>query len=122
MMSDNILEIQGLKTHFFTKEGVVKAVDGIDLYVGKNEAIGIVGESGCGKTQTALSILRIIPIPGKIVEGKVFLHGKNLVQLSDKEMQQIRGKDISITFQDPMTFLNPVIKIKEQKLLNLLKR
>jgi len=93
---------------------VVRAIDGVDLYVNKNEAIGLVGESGCGKTQTAFSILRIVPIPGKIVDGEVILNGIDLLKLSEKEMQNIRGKDISITFQDPMTFLNPVIKIKNQ--------
>ena len=113
-MSEHILEVKGLKTHFFTKEGVVRAIDGIDLYIDKNEAVGLVGESGCGKTQTAFSILRVVPNPGKILDGEVLLNGKDLLQISEKEMQTIRGKDISITFQDPMTFLNPVIKIKNQ--------
>lgn len=113
-MSEHILEVKNLTTHFFTKEGVVRAIDGVDLYVNKNEAVGLVGESGCGKTQTAFSILRIVPIPGKIIDGEVLLKRTDLLKLSEKEMQNIRGKDISITFQDPMTFLNPVIKIKNQ--------
>jgi oligopeptide/dipeptide ABC transporter ATP-binding protein len=113
-MSENILTVKNLTTHFFTKEGVVRAVDGVNLHIDKNEAVGLVGESGCGKTQTAFSILRIVPIPGKIIDGEILLNGKNLLKLSENEMQSIRGKDISITFQDPMTFLNPVIKIKNQ--------
>jgi len=113
-MLEHVLEVKNLTTHFFTKEGVVRAIDGVDLYIDKNEAVGLVGESGCGKTQTAFSILRIVPIPGKILDGEVLLNGEDLLSISEKEMQIIRGKDISITFQDPMTFLNPVIKIKNQ--------
>lgn len=113
-MSEHVLEVKNLTTHFFTKKGEVRAIDGIDLHIDKNEAIALVGESGCGKTQTAFSILRIVPIPGKILGGEVLLFGKDLLKTSEKDMQNIRGKDISITFQDPMTFLNPVIKIKDQ--------
>jgi len=113
-MLEHVLEVKNLTTHFFTKEGVVRAIDGVDLYIDKNEAVGLVGESGCGKTQTAFSILRVVPIPGKILDGEVILNGEDLLSISEKEMQTIRGKTISITFQDPMTFLNPVIKIKNQ--------
>lgn len=113
-MSEKLLEVTGLTTHFFTRDGVVRAVDGVDFYLEPNESVALVGESGCGKTQTAFSVLRIIPIPGKIIGGKVLFKGTDLLQLSEKEMQQIRGGDIAITFQDPTTFLNPVMKIKDQ--------
>jgi oligopeptide/dipeptide ABC transporter ATP-binding protein len=113
-MSEKVLDVKGLITHFFTREGVVRAVDGVDLHIQPNEAVGLVGESGCGKTQTAFSVLRIIPIPGKILAGNVLFKGTDLLKLSEKEMQNIRGGDISITFQDPMTFLNPVMKVKDQ--------
>jgi oligopeptide/dipeptide ABC transporter ATP-binding protein len=113
-MSEKLLEVTGLTTHFFTRDGVVRAVDGVDFYLQPNESVALVGESGCGKTQTAFSVLRIIPIPGKIIGGKVLFKGTDLLQLSEKEMQDIRGGDISITFQDPTTFLNPVMKIKDQ--------
>ena len=113
-MSEHVLQVKNLTTHFFTKEGVVRAIDGLDLHIDKNEAIALVGESGCGKTQTAFSILRIVPIPGRILDGEVLLFGKDLLKTPEEDMQNIRGKEISITFQDPMTFLNPVIKIKDQ--------
>jgi oligopeptide/dipeptide ABC transporter ATP-binding protein len=113
-MSEKLLEVTGLTTHFFTRDGVVRAVDGVDFYLEPNESVALVGESGCGKTQTAFSVLRIIPIPGKIIGGKVLFKGTDLLQLSEKEMQEIRGGDIAITFQDPTTFLNPVMKIKDQ--------
>jgi len=113
-MPHHVLEVKNLTTHFFTREGEVKAIDDVDLYIDKYEAVGLVGESGCGKTQTAFSILGIVPIPGRILNGEVLLYGKDLLKLPEPEMQKIRGRDISITFQDPMTFLNPVIKIKDQ--------
>lgn len=114
MAAEHLLEIKNLKTYFFTRDGAVKAVDGVNIHIDKNEAVGLVGESGCGKTQTSFSILRIVPLPGKIVEGEILLNGKDLLKMSESEMQDIRGKDIAITFQDPMTFLNPVMKIKDQ--------
>jgi peptide/nickel transport system ATP-binding protein len=114
-MSERLLEIKGLKTHFFTEEGVVRAVDGIDLHIDKGETLGVVGESGCGKTVTALSILRLIPMPpGKIVEGQMLYEGRDLVTLPPGQMRRIRGKEISMVFQEPMTSLNPVFTIGEQ--------
>ncbi|WP_144554992.1 ABC transporter ATP-binding protein [Bacillus sp. X1(2014)] len=110
-----ILEVKGLKTHFFTKHGVSKAVDGIDFTLRKGETLGIVGESGCGKSMTSLSILRLIPSPpGKIAGGQVLYKGKDLVTLSEDEMRKIRGNEISMIFQEPMTSLNPVIPVGEQ--------
>ncbi len=118
MMSEKnnpILEVKGLKTHFFTKHGVSKAVDGIDFTLRKGETLGIVGESGCGKSMTSLSILRLIPSPpGKIAGGQVLYKGKDLVTLSEDEMRKIRGNEISMIFQEPMTSLNPVIPVGEQ--------
>ena len=110
-----LLNIQNLNTHFFTEDGIAKAVDGLDLVVSTGETLGIVGESGCGKSMTALSILRLVPDPpGRIVAGKIFFDGVNLLQLSDLEMRKIRGNEISMIFQDPMTSLNPVFTIGDQ--------
>jgi peptide/nickel transport system ATP-binding protein len=114
-MAERLLEIKGLKTHFFTEEGVIRAVDGINLYIDKGETLGVVGESGCGKTVTALSIMKLIAIPpGKIVEGQVLYEGRDLVSLPPAQMRKIRGKEISMVFQEPMTSLNPVFTIGEQ--------
>ncbi len=110
-----LLEIEGLKTQFFTSAGTVKAVDGITYTVDQGETVAIVGESGCGKSVSALSILRLIPWPpGKIVGGHINFDGKDLLALSEEEMRQLRGKDISMVFQEPMTSLNPVLSINEQ--------
>jgi oligopeptide/dipeptide ABC transporter ATP-binding protein len=109
-----ILEIDGLKTHFFTRDGVVKAVDGVSYDLHKGETLGVVGESGCGKSMTALSILRLIAKPGKIVEGHIRLEGKDLTEVTEEEMRTIRGNDISMIFQEPMTSLNPVLTIGRQ--------
>src|SRR5436309_2412547 len=114
-MVERLLEVKGLKTYFFTDEGVVRAVDGIDLYINKGETLGIVGESGSGKTVTALSIMRLIPTPpGRIVEGVITYNGKNLIELPPAQMRKIRGKEISMVFQEPMTSLNPVYTVGEQ--------
>lgn len=116
-MNENqpILEVKGLKTHFSTKRGVSKAVDGIDFTLHKGETLGVVGESGCGKSMTSLSILRLIPSPpGKIAGGSILFKGKDLVQLSENEMRKVRGNEISMIFQEPMTSLNPVITVGEQ--------
>ena len=114
-MAERLLEVKGLKTHFFTDEGVVRAVDGIDLYINKGETLGIVGESGSGKSVTALSIMRLIPTPpGRIVEGTINYNGKNLLELPPPQMRKIRGKEISMIFQEPMTSLNPVFTVGEQ--------
>jgi peptide/nickel transport system ATP-binding protein len=114
-MAERLLEIKGLKTHFFTEEGVIRAVDGIDLYIDKGETLGVVGESGCGKTVTALSIMKLIAMPpGKIVAGQMLYGGRDLVTLPPAQMRKIRGKEISMVFQEPMTSLNPVFTIGEQ--------
>jgi peptide/nickel transport system ATP-binding protein len=114
-MADRLLELKGLKTHFFTDEGVVRAVDGVDLYIDKGETLGVVGESGCGKTVTALSIMKLIPMPpGRIVEGQMLYEGRDLVTLPPSQMRKVRGKEISMVFQEPMTSLNPVFTIGEQ--------
>lgn len=114
-MKESLLEVRGLKTYFFTDEGTVKAVDGVDLYINKGETLGVVGESGCGKSVTALSVMKLIPQPpGKIVEGKIIWDGVNLLALSPPQMRKIRGKDISMIFQEPMTSLNPVFTVGEQ--------
>ena len=106
------LEVEGLQTYFFTRQGIVKAVDGVSFSLNKGETLGIVGESGCGKSITALSIMRLVPEPpGRIIGGKVNLDGKDLLELSEKEMRSIRGNDISMIFQEPMTSLNPVLTI-----------
>lgn len=109
-----LLKVSGLRTHFHTEEGVVKAVDGVDFYVHSGEILGLVGESGCGKSVTALSILRLIRKPGRIVEGEIEFEGRDLLDLSTAEMNDLRGNRISIIFQQPQTSLNPVLIIGNQ--------
>ncbi len=114
-MSEALLKVSGLKTHFHTPEGTVRAVDGVDLELAAGEVLGLVGESGCGKSVTALSILRLIPEPpGEIVSGTVLLQNKDLLALRRSEMRGIRGNRISMIFQEPMTSLNPVFRIGDQ--------
>jgi peptide/nickel transport system ATP-binding protein len=114
-MAERLLDVKNLKTYFFTDEGVVRAVDGVDLYIEKGETLGVVGESGCGKSVTALSIMKLIPQPpGRIVEGEISYDGTNLVTLAPNRMRKIRGKEISMIFQEPMTSLNPVFTCGEQ--------
>jgi peptide/nickel transport system ATP-binding protein len=114
-MADRLLDVKNLKTYFFTDEGVVRAVDGVDLYIDQGETLGIVGESGCGKSVTALSIMRLIPQPpGKIVEGQILYNGLDLVTIPANKLRKIRGKEISMVFQEPMTSLNPVFTCGEQ--------
>ena len=113
-MSEKILEIKNLKTHFFTGKSPVKSVDGVNLAVDRGQTLGIVGESGSGKSVTSLSIMRLISHPGKIVDGEIVFEGKNLLKLSEKEMRAIRGNEISMIFQDPMTALNPVFTVGDQ--------
>ena len=114
-MNDNILEIKDLAIHFFTEDGDVAAVNGIDLALRHGDTLGLVGETGAGKTTTAKGILRLIPSPpGKIVSGKVLFDGENLLEKTEKEMQKIRGGKISMIFQDPMTALNPVLRVDDQ--------
>jgi len=108
------LNIQGLKTYFYTEAGVVKAVDGISFNIIKGETVGLVGESGSGKTVTALSVLRIVPRPGRIVEGKIEYNGQNLLEKSEDEMRKLRGDELAIIFQDPTSSLNPVYTVESQ--------
>jgi peptide/nickel transport system ATP-binding protein len=114
-MAESMLKIQDLKTHFHGDDGVVKAVDGVTITVGKGETVGVVGESGCGKSVTSLSVMRLLhDTPGEIMDGTIEFDGKNLLELSEKEMRMIRGNDIAMIFQEPMTSLNPVYKIGKQ--------
>jgi oligopeptide transport system ATP-binding protein len=106
-----LLEVRDLRTQFFTPEGVVKAVDGVSFDLHAGETLGIVGESGCGKSVTALSIMRLIPKPGRVVGGEVLYEGRDLTKLSDAQMQEVRGESIAMIFQDPMTSLNPVFRV-----------
>jgi peptide/nickel transport system ATP-binding protein len=110
----DLLDIQGLTTHFFTRSGVIKAVDNLSIKLAKGRVLGLVGESGCGKTVTALSILNLVPPPGKIVSGKILFEGRDLLSLDPAEMRAIRGAKISMIFQEPMTALNPVFTVGDQ--------
>jgi len=111
----NALDIYGLKTYFFTRKGVVKAVDGVDLSIHEGDTLGLVGESGCGKSMTALSIMRLVPEPvGRIVEGSILFDGIDLAKATEADMRKIRGNRISMVFQEPMTSLNPVFKVGDQ--------
>src|SRR5256712_13277936 len=110
----HLLEVRDLRTHFPTRAGLVRAVDGVSFYLDGGELLGLVGESGCGKSITAFSVRRLSAPPGKIVGGEISFDGRNLLKLSDAEMRQIRGDDIAMIFQDPMTSLNPVFTVGEQ--------
>ncbi len=110
----HLLEVKNLQTHFPTRAGLVRAVEGVSLHIDRGELLGLVGESGCGKSITALSIMRLIAPPGKIVGGEIIFDDRNLLKLSEREMRQIRGDDIAMIFQDPMTSLNPVFTVGEQ--------
>lgn len=109
-----LLKVTGLSTHFPSAEGTVKAVDNLDLALSAGEALAIVGESGCGKSMTALSLLRLVPSPGVITAGEIVLEGRNLLLLPEQEMRRVRGNIVSIIFQEPMTSLNPVFRIGDQ--------
>jgi len=111
---ETILEVSGLKTYFYTESGIVKAVDGVDFDVRRGEVLGLVGESGCGKSVTSFSIMRLVGIPGKILDGTVVFDGQNLLDLSETEMTHIRGNRISMIFQQPTSCLNPVFKVGDQ--------
>jgi oligopeptide/dipeptide ABC transporter ATP-binding protein len=114
-MPETLLEINNLKTHFYTRNGVIKAVDGVSLDIPKGKTLAIVGESGCGKSTVALSIMRLIQDPpGKITDGKITFSETNLLDITEGQMRRIRGGDISMVFQEPMTALNPVLSIGEQ--------
>jgi peptide/nickel transport system ATP-binding protein len=112
--TDNILEVRNLRTYFFTEDGVVHAVDGVDLTVKRGETLGVVGESGCGKSVTFMSVMRLIGMPGRIVEGEIRFNGQSLFDLPESEMVQIRGNKISMIFQQPISSLNPVFKVGDQ--------
>src|SRR5713226_7169354 len=112
---DELLRVEDLRTYFYTRRGVVKAVDGVSFSVAPGETLGIVGESGSGKTMTSLSVLRLVPQPGgRIVSGKILFDGVDLLQLSEAEMREYRGSKISMILQDPMASLNPVFTVGEQ--------
>ena len=110
----SLLDIKNLTIHFQTEEGDVCAVNGIDLSVEPGKTLGLVGETGAGKTTTALGILRLVPEPGKVLSGTIEYKGKDIMQMSEKEVQDIRGNEISMIFQDPMTALNPVMTVGDQ--------
>src|SRR4026207_1530622 len=110
----HLLEVRNLQTQFPTRSGLVRAVDGVSFYLDRGELLGLVGESGCGKSMTALSIMRLIAPPGKVVGGEVLFDGKDLLKLSDAQMREMRGDDIAMIFQDAMTSLNPVFTVGEQ--------
>jgi oligopeptide transport system ATP-binding protein len=110
-MTAPVLQVKDLKTQFFTDDGVVQAVDGVSFDLHPGETLGIVGESGCGKSVTALSILRLIQKPGRIVTGQILFKGEDIVTMSEEEVREIRGKDIAMIFQDPLSSLNPVLKV-----------
>ncbi len=112
--SKPLLEVRNLKTYFFTEDGVVKAVDGVDFTVGRGEVLGLVGESGCGKSVTSLSIMRLVGPPGKIVEGEIIFEDKDLLKISEAEMVHMRGNRMSMIFQQPQSSLNPVYKVADQ--------
>ena len=110
-----LLEVKNLSTQFFTQDGIVRAVDDVSFYVMPGETLGVVGESGCGKSVTGLSIMRLIPSPpGKIVQGDIVFNGNDILQMSDDDIRKIRGHEIAMIFQDPMTSLNPVLTINRQ--------
>ena len=112
--NNNVLEIRGLNSYFFTEKGVVPAVDGLDLDIPKGKIIGLVGESGCGKSMTAKSIMGLLKYPGRVAGGSIRFVDQDLTRLSDKELRKICGNDISMIFQEPMTSLNPVLKVGRQ--------
>lgn len=121
MENNNILEIKNMHTYFFTDNGTVKSVDGVDIELKKGSTLGIVGESGSGKSVTALSLMGLLMgTTGKVVEGEIFFEGKDILKCSDEERRAMRGRDISMIFQEPMTSLNPVMKIGDQIMENIL--
>ncbi len=113
-MSDSILSVDKLETTFFTKAGAIKAVDGVSFHINRAETLGIVGESGCGKSVTSFSILGLLSYPGRVTGGRILFKGQDLAKLSNDEMRKVRGKKIAMIFQEPMTALNPVLKVGYQ--------
>lgn len=119
-MAEELLRIENLKVYYYTRHGVVRAVEDVNFSMKRAETVGVVGESGCGKSTLGLAILGLIPPPGKIADGKIFFQGIDLTELNEKEMQKIRGKQISMVFQDPTTSLNPLMKIGDHLVETLL--
>lgn len=113
-MANNLIEFRNLRTNFYTSGGVVKAVNDVSFSIREGETLCVVGESGCGKSVTAMSLMRLVAPPGKIEGGEIIYKGQDLLKLKEREMRQIRGNEISMIFQEPMTSLNPVLKIGEQ--------
>ena len=113
-MSETILQVRDLHTQFFTDDGVINAVDGISFEIARGEVLGLVGESGCGKSVTSLSVLRLISAPGRITQGEIWWEGKNLARFSEAQMRAIRGNEISMIFQEPMTSLDPLYTVGQQ--------
>ncbi|MCX8128311.1 MAG: ABC transporter ATP-binding protein [Synergistetes bacterium] len=113
-MSGNLLEVRNLKSYFYTYDGVVKAVDGISFYIKEKESFGLVGETGCGKSVTALSVMRLLDPPGRIVDGEILFEGLDILRIPEEKMRELRGSRISIIFQDSMASLNPLMKIGDQ--------
>ena len=113
-MSEPLLRARNLVTRLFTDSGTVQAVEGVSLHIGHGEAVALVGESGCGKSMTALSLMRLVRTPGRIISGEVTFEGRDLLSLSDREMRRVRGGRLAMVFQDPMTFLNPLMRVGEQ--------
>ena len=113
-MTDNVLEVRHLSTHFFTRAGPVKAADDVNFNITKGSTLALVGESGSGKSVTSLSIMRLVPPPGKITAGEILFSGRDLMKLDDREMRRLRGREIAMIFQDPMTSLNPVYTVGDQ--------
>lgn len=113
-LSEMLLTIRGLKTHFFTSLGVVRAVDGVSLEINRGETVGLVGESGSGKSMTAFSVMRLVRKPGRIVQGEILFEGEDLLKKNEGEMRKMRGNRLAMSFQDPMTYLNPVIRVGNQ--------
>jgi ABC-type dipeptide/oligopeptide/nickel transport system ATPase component len=110
-LAEKLLQVENLETQFFTSRGVVHAVDKVSLHIDAGETLGVVGESGCGKTITALSILRLVPEPGRITAGRILFRGQDVTKMDDDEIRDFRGNDVSMIFQDPMTSLNPVTRV-----------
>jgi len=110
-VADELLRTENLKVYYYTRDGIARAVDDISFSMRKGETVGVVGESGSGKSTLGLAILKLVPPPGRIVDGSILLQGVDLTKLDDKEMQKIRGKNVSMVFQDPTTSLNPLMKI-----------
>ena len=114
MADSHLLDVRDLRTSFFTRDGAVRAVNGVTFHVDRGEALGLVGESGCGKSVSALSMMGLVPFPGIVTGGEVWYGGKDLVKLPEHEREKLRGNDIAMIFQDPISYLNPVLTIGRQ--------